>query len=164
MTGPTPDGDPALPGTSGSTLTRAGASASTMDMHATATPTEVTAAQTAAVVTKSVDFATALKAAVEEALAPISEDIETLGKRLGTLESAPDPATQAFRGSGTALAALAGAAAAQDPAGRVSAEDAERVQVLVKRAKTRDSNLARPAMQELAKIVGLDEAVQLLAK
>lgn len=167
MVGPTPDGEPALANPGGSTLTRAAAASSTMDMQATATPTAVSAEQAASVVTKAADpdaLAQLIKEAVRAATDPISEELQSLGKRLGDLESAPDPASAAFRGSGTALAALRGAAANEDPAGRVNAEDTERVAGLVKRAKTRDSTVARPAMQELAELVGADQAVQLLTK
>lgn len=161
MHGPTPDGEPALAGANGSTLTRAAAATSTMDMQTTAVPTPVPAQRAADVVHKGLDE-DELNARLADLLkthtAQFNEALETLGKRLEDLESAPDPATAGYRGS----ASNATLKTATNPAGRDMAEETERVVGLVKRAKSRDTTLAQPAIEQLIKAVGVDGTAELL--
>lgn len=158
MHGPTPDGEPALAGSAGSTLTRAVAASATMDMQPTAIPTEVPAGRPAEVVTKSVDLEAihAMVAEVLKANTDLQEEVQSLGKRLGDLESAPDPATAGYRGSATTVTK-----AATDPAGRES-DEAERLVGLVKRARNADTSVSQPAITQLVKSVGIDGTAELL--
>lgn len=162
------DGEPAMPGSMGSTLTTATAAASAVDNQATSTPVPVSAGQTEAVVTKAAVEATVdpgllaqvARDALRDQLDTLTESLDTLEKRLSDLEAGPDPAQAAFRGS-AALAAFR-PPAEDTPAGRGDTEEAEKLVRLVKRARHPASEVSRPAIEALMTKVGAAQTADLL--
>lgn len=180
MSGAPVDGEPALPNSMGSTLTRAVGAASSMDNNATAVPAAVGTAQTAGAGLASVikggeagdagespaldtDLVkTVLAGLLTEHLNPITTSLDTLAKRVEDLEAAPDPAQAAVRGGTTSVAAMKRAPGVETQAGLGNEGSAESMVRLVKRAKHPDSTVSLPAIEQLMKLAGSDGVAELL--
>lgn len=169
MVGVPYDGEPAVPNSAGSTLTTATAVTTPgPDMRAGAVPTPVDPAA-AAGLTKTTtpgpvldpDVLSHLVAdAIRDQLTPVTETLADLGKRLGDLEAAPDPAAAPPR---NATSITRRREREQAPVDEGDSEKVEHLVRLVKAARDRDSTVARPAMDKLLTAVGPTLAAQLLS-
>lgn len=89
-----------------------------------------------------------------------NETREALEKRITELEKSPDPTDRAYRGA--PLAALRGPQA-QDAAGSVANDGAaEALRSVILKARNPNTGISRPAMDQLIKLVGPQQAADLV--
>lgn len=158
---PAPDGEPAFTGSAGSSLTAQLAASTVQDNRSDAAPRPVTEAQLDAVhASFDPEMVKHLaQEAVEAATAPLHDEIDALSKRIQAYEAEPDPAAAAPR--------HATAVAEATPEVATGGDEADPAQVaklvrLVKRARSRDSEVSRPAYEELISEFGPDALAELL--
>ncbi|MBT8160998.1 MULTISPECIES: zinc ribbon domain-containing protein [Arthrobacter] len=156
--------------------TPAPATTDALDTRATATPQPVTPPNYGDVrkglglaAEESLDdrITSLLGKAIEKAQKPLQdensslrEEVETLTKRITSLESAPDPSDRAYRGG--ALAALR-PSVEKGAAGSVDTEAAEALRAIILKARHPRSDISGPAMDSLIKVVGPKRAADLVS-
>jgi hypothetical protein len=105
-------------------------------------------------------LAPAINALREELEKGWASDRDALEKRVADLEKSPDPAERAYRGA--PLAALRGPQA-QDVAGNVADDGAaEALRSVILKARNPNTGISRPAMDQLIKLVGPQQAAELV--
>jgi hypothetical protein len=116
--------------------------------------------------TKGSDLYKGITAIVEEATKPLTDELktlresnETLEKRVKELEAAPDPGNRAYRGS--ALGALR-SQAQETTAGRGDEAEAQKLAAVILKARHPNTDISRPATEQLMKLVGPEQAAELI--
>lgn len=141
-----------------------------MDMREDAKPTSVNLAATPDL-TKGSDLYKGIESIatdlVKAAVEPLVEENKTLreandalAKRVTDLEDAPDPAARAYRGA--ALGALRPKASEETTAGRGDDAQVQKLTAVILKARHRDSEISRQGMDQLVKLVGPEQAADLV--